>query len=568
MTDGRVGVFALRRWRLLCCMAGLFLAMTAVTVVRAEGVGTPQQAKTFAIFACPLPDEPGLVAFMHQQLAPNASDTVAAMQSGATSLQVAIAGPFAVTGQVAGQVTGQVTGQAAASPVVPDQNASNLPSMADSGLNPNPNQNLDPTDSATHSLWGRLRAGFGMTHSDNPRIAAQMDWFARHPDYLARTVQRSKRYLYHIVNEVQKRGMPTEIALLPMIESAYNPMAYSTSHAAGIWQFLPSTAKHFGLRETGNYDGRLDVLAATDAALNYLSRLHQQFGSWELSLAAYNCGEGCVQHAIARNQALGLPTDYQSLHLPPETRDYVPKLLALKRIVANPQNAGVDLGDIPDQAYFTTVTVDRPMDVSLAAKLANMPVKDFISLNSAWDKPVIRSDTPAQLLLPVDKADTFSNNLNQYDKPLVSWHTCQAGRGQSERSVATHCHASVAELKKYNHLQLGRKSRFKTAQMLWLPSVKLHKSGLLEVDYPVAGNSGNHTDKTVQSPDDTSGASKTATSHKAPSRHPAKGRRHAAPHHPPHHSAPAQHGKSRHVSRHPVKQHHGKQRVAKHKAPQ
>ena len=567
MTDGRVGVFAPRQWRLLCCMAGLFLAMTTAAVARAEAMGAPQQAKTFATFACPSPDDPGLVAFMRQQLAPNASDDIAAMQGSAMSSEVAIAGPFAATGQ------------ATVLPVVSDQNASSLPSTANSGPNqnpdPNPSQNPDPTDSATHSLWGRLRAGFGMTHSDNPRIAAQMDWFARHPDYLARTVQRSKRYLYHIVNEVQKRGMPTEIALLPMIESAYNPMAYSTSHAAGIWQFLPSTAKHFGLRETGNYDGRLDVLAATDAALNYLSRLHQQFGSWELSLAAYNCGEGCVQHAIARNQALGLPTDYQSLHLPPETRDYVPKLLALKRIVANPQNAGVDLSDIPDQAYFTTVTVDRPMDVSLAAKLANMPVKDFISLNSAWDKPVIRSDTPTQLLLPVDKADTFSNNLNQYDKPLVSWHTCQAGRGQSERLVATHCHASVAELKKYNHLQLGRKSRFKTAQMLWLPSVKLHKSGLLEVDYPVAGNSDNNSDnnnanKTVQSPNDTSGVSKTVTSHKAPSRRPAKGRRHAAPHHPLHHSAPAQHGKSRHTSsRHPVKQHHGTQRVVKHKeAPQ
>jgi membrane-bound lytic murein transglycosylase D len=335
-------------------------------------------------------------------------------------------------------------------------------------------QNLNvPYDATTAgppaNLWQRLRLGFGMRPSDNPRIATQVNWFTQHPNYLIRTVGRSKQYLYHIVNEVQKRGMPTEIALLPMIESAYNPMAYSASHASGIWQFIPATGKDFGLRENSWYDGRRDVVAATKAALDYLERLHQQFGTWELSLAAYNCGEGCVQNAIARNQRLGLPTDYQSLSLPAETRDYVPKLLALKQIVTTPSDTGVSLDNIPNQAYFTSVNLNKSMDVRVAAKLADMPIKDFISLNPAYNKPVILSNSSTQLLLPVDKAEVFSDNLSHYSDPLVSWKMCAGHRGETLSHVALSCHVTLHTLLADNHISLTRKRKLDTEQALLVP---------------------------------------------------------------------------------------------------
>ncbi len=333
------------------------------------------------------------------------------------------------------------------------------------------------------NLWQRLRLGFGMRPSDNPRIATQVNWFTQHPNYLIHTVDRSKQYLYHIVNEVQKRGMPTEIALLPMIESAYNPMAYSASHASGIWQFIPSTGKNFGLRENGWYDGRRDVVAATKAALDYLERLHQQFGTWELSLAAYNCGEGCVQNAIAKNQRLGLPTDYQSLSLPTETRDYVPKLLALKQIVTTPSDTGVSLDNIPNQAYFASVNLKKSMDVRVAAKLADMPIKDFISLNPAYNKPVILSTPSTELLLPIDKVDVFSENLSHYAAPLVSWKMCDGHRGETLTHVALSCHVSLHTLLADNHISLTRKRKLDTEQSLLIPIARHRTASTAQVAF-------------------------------------------------------------------------------------
>lgn len=321
----------------------------------------------------------------------------------------------------------------------------------------------------TSDLWDRIRMGFGMDTLDSPLVLTHINWYAQRPDYVRRTVDRSRRYLYHILGEVEKRGMPTEIALLPMIESAFNPMAYSTSHASGIWQFIPSTGKNFGLKQTGWYDGRRDIVAATGAALDYLTKLHNQFGTWELALAAYNCGEGCVGRAIAKNQAQGLPTDYSSLNLPTETRHYVPKLLAIKQIIADPISVGFNLDSIPNQAYFTAVTLNKPIDVSLAAKLANMPVSDFVSLNPAFNKPVVRSDTPTQLLLPVDKADTFSNNLENYDRPLVSWQTYTAKIGERFSSIAKKFNVTVAWLKEHNPIQLSRKGKLTSEHTLMVP---------------------------------------------------------------------------------------------------
>lgn len=323
---------------------------------------------------------------------------------------------------------------------------------------------VGPTD-----LWDRIRKGFVLSASDSPLVETHINWYAQRPEYVSRMVERSRRYLYHILGEVEKRGMPTEIALLPMVESAYNPMAYSTSHASGIWQFMPSTAKLFGLKQTGWYDGRRDIIAATDAALDYLTELHQQFGTWELALAAYNCGEGCVARAIAKNQARGLPTDYSSLSLPIETRHYVPKLLAIKQIVADPASVGLSLDSIPDQAYFIAVTLKQPIDVNLAAKLANMPVKDFVSLNPAYNQPVVRSDTPTQLLLPVDKADTFSNNLQNCTQPLVSWQMYKAKLGERVKTIAHKFDVSVAWLIEHNPIHLSHKGKLTRNQPLIVP---------------------------------------------------------------------------------------------------
>ncbi len=330
-------------------------------------------------------------------------------------------------------------------------------------------QNTDNNPKDTTDLWDRIRMGFGMDILNSPLVETHINWYAQRPDYVRRTVERSRRYLYHILGEVEKRGMPTEIALLPIVESAFNPMANSTSNASGIWQFIPSTGKHFGLKQNGWYDGRRDILAATDAALDYLTKLHDQFGTWELALAAYNCGEGCVGRAIAKNQALGLPTDYLSLDLPTETRHYVPKLLAIKQIVADPASVGLNLDSIPNQAYFTTVTLDKPIDVSLAAKLANMPVTEFVSLNPAYNKPVVRSDTPAQLLLPVDKANTFSNNLQNYDRPLVTWQLYAAKIGERASTIAKKFNVSVAWLKEHNPLHLSHKGKLTSDHALLVP---------------------------------------------------------------------------------------------------
>ena len=205
---------------------------------------------------------------------------------------------------------------------------------------------------ASSSLWERIRFGFAMPDCASPLVAEHLAVYLNRPDYLVRMLDRSRRYLHHVVEEVEKRGMPTEIALLPMIESAYNPVAHSSARASGIWQFIPSTGRSFGLDQNRWYDERRDVLQATDAALDYLEMLYEMFGSWDLALAAYNAGEGTVGRAISKNAAAGLPTDYRSLQLPAETRNYVPKLQAVKSLVASPERYGVSFADIPNQRVF------------------------------------------------------------------------------------------------------------------------------------------------------------------------------------------------------------------------
>ncbi|HXF66944.1 MAG TPA: transglycosylase SLT domain-containing protein, partial [Burkholderiales bacterium] len=300
-----------------------------------------------------------------------------------------------------------------------------------------------------------------------PLVQEWEQWYASRPDYVARMVERASRFLYHVVEEVERRGMPAEIALLPMIESAYNPRAYSRSHASGIWQFIPSTGKLYGLRQNFWYDGRRDVLAATGAALDYLQKLYGLFGSWDLALAAYNWGEGAVSRAIARNQAKGLPADYESLTMPNETRNYLPKLQAVKNIVADPARFGLRLAEVPNEPYFAVVTTRRHIDVKLAARLAEMPEEEFRFLNPAHNKPVIRADGSETLVLPRHKVETFRRNLEAHDKPLVTWQTYTVKRNDKPEAIAARHGLTLAQLKEANGIPGNR--RIMPGQTLLVP---------------------------------------------------------------------------------------------------
>ncbi|MGB7543655.1 MAG: transglycosylase SLT domain-containing protein [Burkholderiales bacterium] len=294
-------------------------------------------------------------------------------------------------------------------------------------------------------LWERIRNGFAMPDLYSPLVLDRQIWYASRPDYIKRIVERSRLYLYHIVEEVEKRGMPTEIALLPMVESAFDPMAYSRAHASGLWQFIPSTGKNYRLQQNWWSDSRRDILASTTAALDYLEYIYEKHGDWHLALASYNLGENGVARAIEKNQAKGLPTDFLSLRMPIETRYYVPKLQALKNIIMNPAAFGIELDSIPNQPYFVTIPKTQDMDVRLAAQFAEMPVEELIALNPAYNRPVITG--PQTLVLPADRAEIFQANLESHDKPLVSWQTYIFKAGDRlERLAATHG-ISLAHLK-------------------------------------------------------------------------------------------------------------------------
>jgi membrane-bound lytic murein transglycosylase D len=307
------------------------------------------------------------------------------------------------------------------------------------------------------SVWTRIRNGFAMQPLDNELVHEWENWYATRPDYVARMIDRSSRFLFHVVEQVEKRNMPMEIALLPMIESAYNPVAYSRSHASGIWQFIPSTGKDFGLRQSWWYDGRRDVIAATDAALDYLQKLYGMFGDWQLALAAYNWGEGAVGRAIEKNRAKGLPTDYESLTMPPETRGYVPKLMAVKNIITAPERFGLSIADVPNEPYFETVTVRQHIDLKVAAKLAEMPVEEFKFLNPGHNKPVIKAGEAERIVLPRHNVVTFLSNFEKHDKPLVSWQAVTFRKGDKAEKVAARHGMTLAELKEVNGLAHQRK---------------------------------------------------------------------------------------------------------------
>lgn len=316
-------------------------------------------------------------------------------------------------------------------------------------------------------LWDRIRTGFSMPNLSSPLVQDRQIWYASQPSYVKRMVERSKRYLYYIVEELEKRGMPTELALLPMVESAFNPMAYSRSHASGLWQFIPSTGKNYNLQQNSWYDGRRDIVASTGAALDYLQFLYDMHGDWHLALASYNWGENAVARAIEKNKAKGLPTDYLSLTMPAETRYYVPKLQALKNIIAGPHVFGVDLEPVPNTPYFVTVEKTRDIDVHLAAKLADMPLTEFLALNPGHNRPVIVAKGTPGLVLPADKAKLFLANLEVHGPSLVSWQMYTLKRGDKLEQIAAKHAISLAQLKQVNGI--GRRTKVGPGYQLLLP---------------------------------------------------------------------------------------------------
>ncbi|TCS99054.1 membrane-bound lytic murein transglycosylase D [Tepidimonas ignava] len=330
---------------------------------------------------------------------------------------------------------------------------------------------------APRDLWERIERGFAMPDLDDERVAQWERWYASRPDYLQRMVDRGSKYLFHVVEELERRQLPAELALLPFIESAFNPQAVSRAKAVGMWQFMPATGKHFDLKQNAFRDDRRDVLASTRAALDYLERLHRMFGDWHLALAAYNWGEGNVQRAIRRNAAAGLPTGYSDLRMPDETRHYVPKLQAVKNLVRAPQQHGVTLPPVGNHPFFDTVRIERDLDVALIARLADVSEADFRTLNPAHDKPVIMAAGTPEILLPWDNAVLFTERLRQHRGSTASWTAWRVPRDMTVAQAARELDWSEAELRAAN--RIPPRMKLKAGSTLLVP-----REGRLDRDVP------------------------------------------------------------------------------------
>ncbi|MFT3777681.1 MAG: transglycosylase SLT domain-containing protein [Ottowia sp.] len=342
---------------------------------------------------------------------------------------------------------------AAAGPrVVPQPHAGEMSTVAMTELRSIPVAPLD----APADIWDRVRRGFSMPDLDSDLVRQHEQWYAGRPDYIERMVERSRMYIFHVVEELELRGMPTELALLPYIESAFNPQAVSSAKAAGMWQFMPGTGRDFQLTQNILRDDRRDVLDSTRAALDYLQKLHGMFGDWHLALAAYNWGQGNVKRAIERNQAAGLGTGYLDINMPAETRNYVPKLQAVKNIIANPQAHGAVLPLIENHPFFDTVEITHDIDVELAARLAEVRVEDFKALNPSQRKPVIFAAGTPQVLLPWNNAAVFKQNLARArPDALASWTAWVAPATLPSREVASRFGMDEAEFREMNSLPRG-----------------------------------------------------------------------------------------------------------------
>ncbi|RDH86135.1 MAG: lytic transglycosylase [endosymbiont of Galathealinum brachiosum] len=332
---------------------------------------------------------------------------------------------------------------------------------------------INPDDYAEESItdiWPRVRNGFNIADTtNNPRLIAELKWYARHQKYLDRVVERAEPFLHYVLNEAEKRNLPTELVLLPIVESAYQTFAYSHGRASGIWQFIPSTGKIYGLKQNWWYDGRRDVYASTQAALKYLEDLNREFkGNWLHALAAYNSGSGTVRRAIRKNKKRGKPTDFWNLKLPKETQAYVPKLLALKRLINKPSDYGITLNCIDDTPYFEAVDITAQLDLAMAADMAEIDLNRLYQLNPAFNHWATAPYGPHRLLIPVDNAETFKSNLAQIPKAeRIKWKRHKIKEGQTLSHIADRYSVSVSSLKRLNNL--GSKSRIRAGKHLVIP---------------------------------------------------------------------------------------------------
>jgi membrane-bound lytic murein transglycosylase D len=360
-------------------------------------------------------------------------------------------------------------------PAPPASETPIAPSDAESALGATPSLSM-PREWQHHNgedyddLFDRMRAGFAFDEVQEPAIDVQLAWFEHNPEYLERVFQRGQRYLYHIITEVEARGMPLEFALLPLVESAYEPFAYSSSRAAGLWQFIPDTGRRFGLKRDWWYDGRRDVVESTRAALDYLQALHDQFGGdWLLAIAAYNVGENSVQRELDFNRANGKPADFWHLRLPAETRAYVPKLLALKRLMAEPERYGLEFAAIPNEPYFALIDTDSQIDLKIAAQLAGTSYDELVALNPGYNRWATDPDGPHRMLVPIDNADAFDAALKTLGPDeRVRFASHEVSRKETLPMIAKQYGTTVAVISKINDL---KDSKVIAGQTLKIPEI-------------------------------------------------------------------------------------------------
>jgi membrane-bound lytic murein transglycosylase D len=349
--------------------------------------------------------------------------------------------------------------------------ASTAPIVQESALLPATSytQPFAPVEAPPTDIWDRIRAGYAMEDLDDELVGKWEKYYADRPDYVARIVERSSKYMFYIVTELERRNMPLEIALLPMIESAFNPIAHSTAKASGIWQFIPSTGSAFGMKQDWWADSRRDIVAATNGALDYLTKLHGMFGDWQLALASYNWGEGAVMRASNRAKNSGKDGTYLTLNMPAETRNYLPKLQAVKNIIRNPSAFGLTIASVPNEPYFKTITLAHALDLKKAAQLAGMTESEFVALNPAHNRPVIAGRGDFQILLPADKAEQFISRLEADENPRVSWMAYKTKPGDRVDSVAQRFGTTVSALKSVNGIR-GASNTLPVGYNLLVPS--------------------------------------------------------------------------------------------------
>ena len=417
-----MAVTAIRRTRQILLPCGLLLLAACAHAPASKPVATAPEA----VAAAPQPDPATTSA--------GASSGAASANSGATGANAGAVGTgSAVTATDPAASAAELTGGDA------------------------PTQVAGLTPAQYADLFDRMRSGFQIEDVKSRAVDQQLAWFASHPDYLERAFARAELYLYHIVAELEARGMPREIALLPIVESAFEPYAYSRARASGLWQFIPDTGSRYGLKQDWWYDGRRDVVESTRAALDYLQSLHDEFdGDWLLAIAAYNCGELSVERALEVNRRKGKPLDFWSLKLPKETQAYVPKLLAMRRLVSDPETYGIEISPIPNQPYFARVSTRGQIDLKLAAEIAGVTDEELYELNPAFHRWATDPTGPHFLLLPVDGATVFTQNVAQLsDDDLMRAATYTVVRGDSVASVAKRFNTTASVIREMNDLPTG-----------------------------------------------------------------------------------------------------------------